>query len=324
MRRSVKNKNLSSRSLRVTALRSRDPDSYSLRQAFSWRKFWLGQLLIFFVLFAGILGLWVVSPVTWQADLEQHIVIVPKNIDVSSNVILFLHYRSSTQELSLTSLPAAEEVRVAGGYGRYPLKSVYPLLMLDKKKPSLVRATYSYALRVPVDQVWVSSDPKIFTAGSAAELSQDFLSGKIEAALSIKDRWKLSQIFRVQGKRSKSEYATLLRWHEDKEEHYAANFNDCRVGILNTTSVPGLGGRLEDMFKNTGAIVVRVSADTNPEKTSKVLIQPGNPACQALLTHLPAMLPATVQVQEDPQVFTRGRSELELVVGEDLAQFLNQ
>ncbi len=287
----------------------------------SWLKFLPVMSLIFFVLFAGIALWWWGSPSSWDVTQEQHIVIVPKVIDVNTNHILFIKIDIASNNISLTTIPALEEVELRGGYGRYPLKSVYPLLMLDTRDARTVRAAYSYALQTTIDQVWTSGEDQVFAAQSLAELGQHISSRKISAPLSLKDRIELSRTLRGYSE-DRQEYATVQSWKSSSTTRYSADFRSCRVGVTNASSKPGQAAIFEEIVTGIGGIVVRTAAQSTQEPLSRIYVQPEQPSCRALLFHLQALMPYEVEGVEDESVFSRVRSEIELVIGDDLAEYL--
>jgi hypothetical protein len=285
-----------------------------------WLKF-LGLLsLIFFVLFAGITMFWWFSPSTWESDLEQHIVIVPKVIDVNTNHILFIKYDKVSNNISMNSIPALEEVELRGGYGTYPLKSLFPLLTLDRHEARTIRAAYSYALDTSIDQVWASSTDEVFAAKSLAELSAYIVSRDIHASLSLRDRIEVSQEMRKYPL-ERQEYATLDAWRSTASTRYNTDFRTCRVGVTNASQTSGLAGNIERIVNRVGGIVIRIDAQSSQEHT-KIFVQPGQSACKELIRHLTVLSPEIIEVIEDDTVFSRVRSELEFVIGDDLAKYL--
>ena len=288
------------------------------------RMFFAWLLLIITVICAGILVFWWFAPSTWDAQEDQHIVIVPKSIDVNTNQILILTYHGSNKEVRLRAIPADEEVRVVGGYGKYPLQSIYPLLVLEKKNDAVIQSTYTYALHTPIDQVWVTGQDKVFAAQTVAELGLAILSRQIEAPLSLKDRVELYRLFGAYNAEKKAEYATLDDWHSSLNGLYSIDFKPCRVGIRNTQPISGLGRELERVFSHAGATVVRLSDDSSSTTTTKVLVQTGVPSCQVLLKHLRSIFPGELVVEESDQVFVRSRTELDVIIGQDLGKFLEK
>jgi hypothetical protein len=288
------------------------------------KKFFGGLLLIISVICAGILVFWWFASSTWDSEEDQHIVIVPKNLDVNTKQILLLTYHGSSKDIQLRAIPADVEVRVVGGYGKYPLKSVYPLLVLDKKNRAVIQSTYTYGLQTPIDQVWVTAEDEVFAAQTVADLGKNILSRQIEASLSLKDRVELYQLFREHKAENKVEYATLDAWHSSLQGLYSTDFKPCRVGIRNTQPIPGLGRELERVFSHAGATVVRLSDDSSNASTTKVLVQTGVPSCQVLLKHLRPILPGELTVEESNDVFARSRTELDVIIGQDLGKFLEK
>lgn len=265
---------------------------------------------------------WWFVPSSWESDYEQNIVIVPKIIDVDTNLILLVKYDKLSNNIRLEAIPALDEVEVRGGYGSYPLKSLYPLLALDKHDERTIRATYSYALQMTIDQVWVSKEDAVFAVKTPSGLSRHIVSRDITAPLSLKDRIEVSRELQKYSLMRK-EYATLDAWKNTSTARYNADFRPCRVGVTNASQVSGLARYVEEAVTRIGGIVIRVDAQASREEQTKILVQPGQAACQELTQHLKVLSPKEILVIEDEAVFSRVRSELEFVIGDDLAQYLS-
>jgi len=263
-------------------------------------------------------------PTLWDDETSKNIVIVPANIEVQTNLILYASISYKTKKVTLNSVPATDMVQVPGGYGQYPLKSVFPLLGLDRKSPQTVEATYSYLIGVPIDEVWVTEDASVLSSTqTTAQFAQAVLLNKMETGLGVKDRYKLYQM--VQAQNPTVQLFTSLRdWQERQRSRFAGQLKDCRVALVNTTTVAGLGRRVSTVLDRSGVVVVRLTDSTPRQAKSVLTIQAGQPDCLALAAHLQQVFPDKIEIVQDPDIINRARSEAEVVIGEDLGEFLGK
>jgi hypothetical protein len=84
------------------------------------------------------------------------------------------------------------------------------------------------------------------------------------------------------------------------------------IEIINATTVPGLGSRLERMLKNMGANVVAVSSPQKVEKQSKIYYLSN---LSYTVDKIASQLGYRMQLTKD-----RGVADIKIVVGEDMAK----
>lgn len=284
----------------------------------------IGLLLIVVVgggvLFASYYS-WFMKTV-WNEGTTKNIVIIPKTIDVETDKILFASISYKEDRMSLNSLPANDTVQVPGGYGGYPLKSVFPLLGLDQKSDQTVVATYTHLLGIPINEVWVTDDEAIFNVGAnTKDLAQTILLGKLSNPLGLKERVKLYQ-FMNDKQPQRVDYNSLEDWQAKQAVRYVGTMKDCRIAVLNTTTVAGLGSKVAQVLERSGMTVVRLTDASPTAEKSQLTIQPGVPACQELAAHLRQLFPDQIEVIHDTNIMNRSRSEAEVVLGQDIGAFL--
>jgi hypothetical protein len=280
---------------------------------FPWLKFLIGCFLIFFVIFASIAVYFWQLPTKWDQTKDQNIVIVNSKIDLSINEIFLLSYRGKDQHTTLYTIPALENVSVPGGYGQYPLISVRPLMALDKKSAQEVRAGYSQILKMPVDAVWESGDEKTFQ-------SPEFSLRSVNTNFNLKDRFRFEKLINAKSL-STVESTTLDQWGE-RRLPYDSEVKNCRVALINTTNVPGLGQNMAEILEKAGITVIRLTDASPKVEKSTIVFQENVPSCQTLLPHVQALFPSEIQPQESSTVFERSRSEMEIILGQDIGQFV--
>jgi hypothetical protein len=75
-------------------------------------------------------------------------------------------------------------------------------------------------------------------------------------------------------------------------------------------------------LERSGVVVVRLTDSTPAQPKSTLTIQPDQPDCVQFAEHVTQLFPEQIEVQVDPQILTRTRSEAEIVIGDDLGTFL--
>lgn len=274
------------------------------------------------------IGFWVfysfILQTKWNEGTTKNIVIIPKTIDVSTDVILFTSISYKEDLMTFNSLPANDAVQVPGGYGEYPLKSVFPLLGLDKKSDQTVIATYSNLLGMPINEVWVTDDERIFRPESTiSELAHVIVTGKLNNPLGLKERVKLYR-FMNDKLPKRVDYPSLEAWQMKQASRYVGALKDCRIAIVNTTPVAGLGRKVSQVLERSGMTVVRLTDASPTVDKSSLTIQTDIQACKELADHLKQLFPDHIEVKEDAQTLSRSRSEAEVILGKDIGEFLKQ
>lgn len=298
------------------------------------------RLAVVVVLAATLLGTlsWAVYhwllPASWNQNSAKNIVIVPATIEFSTKHILFASISYAEAKASLNLIPAELPVEVPGGYGQYPLRSVYPLLGLDQQPPSTVVATYSHILGLPIDEVWVVHQPTLLDQATLAAASTDGAVSRqfvaqlatairwqqLQTPLRLKERWQLAQFLQDRPLRVVA-VTDLAQWQQQQAQRYLGRFKNCRVAIVNAAQVRGLGSRVSAILERTGATVVRLT-DAESVVSSQITVLPAQLECQSLIQHLQHLFPQPVPVTTAPDLVTRSRSELEVILGTDLGQFV--
>ncbi len=306
---------------------ARRPRSKSNRKTVTFsfpKRFLLVLSLIILGLFAGIVW-WVrFVPAKWGLETTQNIILVSNNIDGKVDTIIVGSISYEKHTILLHSIPATELVKVPGGYGEYPLKSIRSLLSLDKKKLSEMIPTYSYVLGIPVDGVWTTESKTVFDSiKDPNKFAQAILWKKIETGLGIQDRFKLAQFFGQQQPKI-DQFTSLDSWQEKQAQRLPAEWKNCRLTIVNSTAVVGLGGRVARVLERGGAIIMRLTDQAQVQPTSRFTVQPGVTSCQDLGRHVTDLFPNKIEYRQDLNVFARTRSEAELILGEDLGEFFQE
>ena len=275
---------------------------------------WLGILICL-----SLMGWWFFHR-SWRENQINNILIVYPNLDGHVNEILFAHVSPQDSRVTVVTLPAELPVTLIGGYGKYPLRSVFPLLALDHQNDQFIRSVYSLALGTIIDQVWVVPSQQASKTMSFRERVDQALTYQLSTPLSFQDRVWLSRF--VHGLRP--DQLTEVRvtddatWRKAAENiHYPAEARDCSVAIVNTTSAAGLGSQVAGVVKQSGFAVIRLADAPTPLQKSKVVL-PSSTSCREVSSHLKQLFPWSVAVEFDEQIFQRERANVVVYLGTDL------
>lgn len=102
-----------------------------------------------------------------------------------------------------------------------------------------------------------------------------------------------------------------------------AEDSDCAIGVLNTTSIPGLATKVANILEQSGLLILRISnsdqKDYRDLEQSVLLIKEETASCQVIIERLKNWRQSefSLEVKEDQQLTNRYRSNLILLIGED-------
>jgi hypothetical protein len=292
----------------------------------------LFTVLLLLLVAVGVGVLFAFSRTTWDGKTPFNIVIVPSNIDGTYQKIYFAHIDPSQHNINMVSFPAEHEVKVVGGYGQYPLRSLYPLLTTEKKNQQFMLASYSHGLEKTIDEVWVTNDQQFFGSQlNVSELFRQLVFFKIKSKLTVADRISLYRFLLGlrQDQVTFSAVQTDDEWTKVSAKlQFPAQAADCSVAIINTTDIAGIGSQFGKILEKSGLAVVRV-ADANGSVDKTTLLTDGGGAdkdslCADLENHILHTLPIEAKQQFDSQAFQKYRGHLVLILGQDMGDVFHQ
>jgi hypothetical protein len=290
--------------------------------------FRLFAVLLLLLVAVGVGMLFAFSRTTWDGKTPKNIVIVPANIDGTYQKIYLTHIDPGQNHIDVVSFPADQQVKVVGGYGQYPLRSLYPLLTAEKKSRQFVIASYSQALEKVVDDVWVTNDPQFFQSQlNVSELLRQLVLFKIQGDFTLADRISLYK-FSLGLRQDQVTFTAVQNaeeWvHISAEIEFPSQAADCSVAIINTTDIVGIGSQFGKILEKSGFAVVRV-ADANGvvEKTT-LLTDTDSSTCLDVQSHILHSLPLATKNQFDSQAFQKYRGHVVLILGQDLGDIFHQ
>jgi hypothetical protein len=259
----------------------------------------------------------------------KNILIVPSTIDGFSGQIILAQHDPQAEQLKLIFFNADIPLSLIGGYGQYPLRSVYPLLHLDKRSDSYMLAAYSVGLNMVVDEVWTSANPQLFAGSDTKKiLQQELLNFQINAPMSVKDRLTMYQSLSQlrADKIEKSEVNSLAEWEKQSEQFKFPNFTaECSIAVINMTGQRSLGPQVSKVLEKSGLLVIRVSDTADPSLVhvqSSVLTNSTDPRCQETADHLQKVVPIPVQIQYDKDTLKKYRANLVVILGPEVGELL--
>ncbi len=278
----------------------------------------IGLFVLFLALFRQSYG--------WKD--EKNILIVPSVIDGSKSPILLAHIIPQSQRIEVFSFPNETVISLIGGYGKYPLRSVYPLLHLDHKDAQFIRAAYTFGFNELIDQVWATPQAQSFA--DASQVKQFLTSvafSPLSTPLNIFDKIWLMQFthsldvqqIEISSPKDLTQWATM----QDKVQ-FPSLAADCPISIVNTTGVSGVGGKVASVLEKSGFSLLRVADDDHVEAKSTIYVGNSQQKCAAVLAHLPALFPQAVSIRKDIQKTIQFRSEIVIFLGKESSDVLKE
>ena len=220
---------------------------------------WLFFTVLFIFLLLISLYFFVFPSIVKNDISQKNIVIVSSKLDSNSKNIYLAHISEDQSENNLYLINAESQVLVPGGYGEYPLQSVYQLLVIDKKDTQFIKSVYSELLGISVDEVLALNTP--LDNISDSELSTFFFSSALKNISQFKfNSFDVIKLHYQVKDMSVLELASI----KDIEKHYSDLstisgdlYQYCSVAVVNATSQNGLARKIGKTVENTGALVVR-------------------------------------------------------------------
>ncbi|MFZ5437581.1 MAG: LytR C-terminal domain-containing protein [Patescibacteria group bacterium] len=254
-----------------------------------------------------------------RSQEKQTILLVYNAADKSTAYLLEADFSS----LALAVYPLDSEVEIElGDYGNYRFQSVYPLLASVEKKPlNFVRSTYSFSLGRVIDEVWPVNQPlKFFT--QKTELKSIFFSRNIwqlPGSLIMKGSW----LALVSDPRTEFNFYNLRTSFplETRSDTTDSSLFLCSIAVINTTSVNGLAGQIENVLSADGFSVIRTATDDQTLEKTELVVSTDKTSqqhCQRVQTKISKLLPGEATLKLDDGITNRYRADLVVKLGEDM------
>ncbi len=257
----------------------------------------------------------------FQLSKPQNILVVPANLESSDDILIFAHLDSVERRRSFRVIDGTAETEVLGGYGKYQLQNVYPLLALENKDSQFIAANFNYALKLVIDQVLVvdtltaemvsqGSLEKLFLEKAVLRMSPDFLR------LHYLARQQTSERIAVLGA---TDFGKLVSEYKTIHDQTARN---CPVAVINTTKTRGLAGVISKIVEDNGGLVVRITNEQVQFSNSTLYVgERAEAECQEVIALVSSLFPEGLnRVPANPDMTARYRSQLILFAGDDISE----
>jgi|GEM_PF-2973001 len=293
-----------------------------IARLFKWPLRILGLLAVLggvgFVAFRFLL------PQLLPLDQNTNIVFVSSKNDLQKNEIVVAHFRSADHSLSLITLQNQELVSVIGGFGEYPLRSVYPLLALEEKGSVFARGAFSYVTGQLVDGV---------VAVPGAELPRT--QTEVMKALSvypgsgIESSMEQLQVLRLllfaaklpSDNLTHTTTSSLSEWESYRAKRAVKHpENECSVAVVNTTSKGGLAREMSAILEQTGYTVVRITDTATNEPQTIISYNPDDAVCELQAKRLADLFPLVITMQPNREMTSTYRAKIVISLGQDVSQ----
>ncbi len=294
---------------------------------------WLGKLLKWpLKILALTLGLILIGWMIVRLVLPQfmpltrntNIVFVSLEKDLNINKIVIAQFRPETQTLDIIELQNDQPVSVIGGFGDYPLRSVYPLLDLEKKDGLFKRGAFSFVTGQVIDGVVALPTQQLPTTPNQIGAALQFLPGqRTESSL---PEWQLLQLLFFTLK-IPADRVTFTATGNDQEwsayrQRLAVKYpeDDCSVAVVNTTTKGGLAREMSAIIEQTGYTVVRITDTATRAPRTTITYDPNQVECLAQAKRLGNLFPLAVDINSDANLSASYRAKVVISLGEDVSQ----
>ncbi len=317
-------RNKSSSSYRSGAARSRSSaaaSSAKRKKKPSSKLNFLSQIVMGCIV--TVLCVAVVAYIVFQAMVQeaatldtQTVLFVPKSVEAAPSQIWLLTIDADTTDSTIIAIDAVHEVDLPGGYGRYRLGAIYPLLTLEKKDTQFIDASYSHALGVLADEV--------VPLGSYEPNSAEF---RRLVAVSVWNwMWKrdaesliIVKTWLYLAKNPEPLQANSLAELQQKIAQLAANrqvIQECPVGVLNGSETAGAAAAVSDLLEASKILTIRIG--TFPHDVEKTTIyHDGRVECEPILARVSKAMLNKPTITLDATTTTQYRSAIMIVLGKE-------
>jgi hypothetical protein len=267
-------------------------------------------------LFRGVL------PKLIPLNQSKNIVIVSSYKEKPVNQIMVAHFKPQDGLITAVMIPADQSVKVAGGFGEYPLRSVWNLLEMEKKDDTFIRSAFSFAVGEVIDGVVVTSEPKLPSSQFELEtLLRQAVQHQTVNGLGVRDQLALYfAATKLPAEKVKIRPVDSWSGWERYRSDLGLQFSDqdCPVAVVNTTAQSGLAASVSQVIEQSGYTVVRVTDNPEAEPHSRVVFASDSEVCAAKAASLAHLFPQKVSVEADTALTQTYRAKIILELGEDI------
>lgn len=288
--------------------------------AHKWRRFMQWSMALLSI--CGILvGLYTFAlPLVFeQRYVGKNILFVSSDLESESSVLYLASMGDSATQTTLFTIDAAQSVMVES-YGEYPLRSVVPLMLIDKKDPWFIRATLSVVLGVVIDEVVVQSRPLQHAEDMGGPINIESLwkEGFSPQHLVLRQIVADAKIVPIQN------IVDLVQQRELVRNPQTTKDTRCSVAVVNATGFAGAATNFAELLEKNSFNIVRVVADEQLSQGQNGIYvnQKASKECTSLVERISftrAMRPA-IRQESALRNFGQYRADIVVVLVSDLAE----
>jgi len=300
-------------------------DQHGLKLFFT-RFFKISLLLLTIIFLASLVFVIYLKNGIKTASFNQNILFASNNLASQQDKIYLAIVRGSNDKMTIFAFPGDLDVDLIGDYGSYPLRSVLPLLQIEKKDHQLIKSVFSFGLDILIDQVW-SSDQSFEIKDKASLqnlVKKSIYSAEIDTGLSRFDRLKLfALIDRLRADQIDFKNVTNQQAWFDYLGNRLAQVQepDCTLAVINATGKARLATKISTILENNGSSVIRTDDVSEKKEKSQILLNPESAVkCQQTVASILQLFPFKVEIAKSKISVEQYRSDLVIYAGDDFKQ----
>ena len=258
----------------------------------------------------------------WSLPPVFRILILPATVTSTTQVdkVHLVEFYPMEKRARVVLLAAQTSTDVLGGYGNYPLRSLYPLFTLDKRSARYMQAALSVASGKVIDLVLVFEHyPQV---NNLADF-RSWLGNRVFQQVTNMKR--LEQVGQISWSRI-FWFLTYPRlkwsWIDESVEALPKEILplalDCPVAVVNQAEVKGLASKLTQLLEETGFTVVRTATGFEYQEKSKLIVDPNVGQCSWVIKQVSHLLPSEPEIVNDATRAAEYRAGVVLIIGSDL------
>lgn len=246
------------------------------------------------------------------------------NENAAESKVLFVYFDAKNQMVSTTVLVPDLSVRVLGGYGSYPLRSLAALLKLEQKDQQSILAAYNFALDEVIDEVYfLDSLPDTEQKNALNEILRELILSHWQHYYQV-PRNLLEAYFFLQTAPTvvsnqaivKSDDLLLLR---NGTYMAVSGGAACPMAVVNATKQGGLATRVADVLEKDGFWIARVAtSEMAVDQTTLYYTEELDDQCYEVRQRLERIFPKAPFPILDTAQLHYYRVNLVLVLGDDM------
>lgn len=235
---------------------------------------------------------------------------------------LYIAYTGSEQlQPQLFAIDGSEEVEVLGGYGKYKIASVAPLLKIEGKSEQETAAALARALGLPVSRI-ITLKEQIPQPATKSELVSVLYKSLFRQLTHLTiPREELLFLEAVRQAPALEVYSL-----EDSQKAIGRlldltaqvqQFSLCSVAIVNTTGEPGQARQLANMLERRGGRVIRITDIQEQSERTTVNYYSEESSCQSIISVVKTWFSKPLEISENSLETEKYRSQLVIFIGMD-------